>query len=173
MLKKKKIRINTKIGDVFYVKVDDNNKKHFQYIVGDITQLNSDVIRAFKETYPIDNNPDLSEIVKGEVEFYAHCVTKLGLKMNLWEKVGNTTEIGSTIQILFRDTNDYGSMVGDEPIRISRNWYVWRVNDNDFTRVGKLEGENRNAEIGIVVNPYDILDRIRAGTYKFLYPGFE
>ena len=44
---------------------------------------------------------DLLEIVNGEVEFYAHCVTKFGLKMNLWEKVGNTSEIGDISNILF------------------------------------------------------------------------
>lgn len=52
-------RINTKIGDVFSVKID-NNKKYFQYIVSDLTQLNSDVIRAFKKVYPINAHPDLS-----------------------------------------------------------------------------------------------------------------
>jgi len=76
-------KANTKIGDVFSVKIDDSSKKYFQYIISDLTQLNSDVIRAFKKVYPINTNPDLSEIVNGEVEFYAHCVTKLGLKMNL------------------------------------------------------------------------------------------
>ena len=76
-------RISTKIGDVFSVKVDENNKKYFQLITFDLTQLNSDVIRAFKKAYPIDITPDLSEIVDGEIEFYAHCVTKWGMKMNL------------------------------------------------------------------------------------------
>ena len=65
-------RANTKIGDVFSVKIDNHSKKYFQYIISDLTQLNSDVIRAFKKVYLIDTNPDLSEIVNGEVEFYAH-----------------------------------------------------------------------------------------------------
>jgi hypothetical protein len=166
-------RANTKIGDVFSVKTDDNTKKYFQYVVSDLTQLNSDVIRAFKKVYPINANPDLSEIVNGEVEFYAHCITKLGLKMNLWEKVGNTSEIGNITQILFRDTNDYGSKVGEEPIKISQNWYVWRVNDKDFTRVGKLEGENRKTYIGIVMNPLGIIELLRGNKYPVNYPDFE
>lgn len=166
-------RASTKIGDVFSVKIDDNSKKYFQYIVSDLTQLNSDVIRTFKKVYPINSDPDLSEIINGEVEFYAHCVTKLGLRMNLWEKVGNTKEVGDVKQVLFRDTNDYGSKIGEEPIKVSRNWYVWRVNDTDFTRIGKLEGESRKAEIGIVVNPYDIVERMKTGKYSFFYPDFE
>lgn len=166
-------RISTKIGDVFSVEIDVNNKKYFQLVAFDLRQLNSDVIRAFKKKYPINSNPDLSEIINGEIEFYAHCVTKLGLRMNLWGKAGNIKEIGDITQILFKDTNDYGSKVDEEPIKVSQNWYVWRINDKTFTKVGKLEGENRRAEIGIIVNPYDVIDRMRFGKYEFVYPDFE
>lgn len=72
------VRVKTKIGDVFVVNIDNYNKKYFQLIAYDLTQLNSDVIRAFKKTYPIDANPDLREIVNEEVGFYSHCITKLG-----------------------------------------------------------------------------------------------
>lgn len=163
---------NTKIGDVFCVKLEDSKKKYFQFIVSDLTQLNSDVIRAFKKVYPANADPDLSDIVNGEIEFYAHCVTKLGLKMGYWEKVGNTDNVGNTTSILFRDTNDYGSRPGEQ-IKVSNNWYVWKINDDDFTRVGKLEGENRKAEIGIVISPDSIVHRMQAGEYDFVYPDFE
>ncbi len=166
-------RVNTKLGDVFSVKTDSNNKKYFQLIAVDSTQLNSDVIRAFKKTYPLDENPELFEIINDEVDFFAHCVTKLGLKMNLWEKVGNTQEIGNTDDILFRDTNDYGVKSGEEPIKVSNNWYVWRINDKKFTQVGKLEGENRKAEIGIVINPLGIIELLKGNKYPVHYPGFE
>lgn len=165
-------RISTKVGDIFSVKLDDCHIKYFQLIAFDLTQLNSDVIRTFKKTYPIGATPDLSEIVNVEVEFYAHCITKLGLKMNLWERIGNNAEIGSTRDILFRDTNDYGSKPGEQ-LKVSPKWYVWRIGDADFTLIGKLEGENIKAEIGIVVNPYDIVDRIKTGKYNFFYPGYE
>lgn len=167
------IRKNIKIGDIFTVKLDNSKKKYFQLIAFDLTQLNSDVIRAFKQEYPSEAAIDLLEILNGEVEFYAHCVTKLGLKMNLWEKVGKTSEVGDISNILFRDTNDYGAQAGVEKIKVSENWYVWHINDEDFTRVGKLEGENRKAEIGVVVNPYDIVERIKTGKYNFVYPDFE
>ncbi|HEX8576640.1 MAG TPA: hypothetical protein VF677_10150 [Flavobacterium sp.] len=166
-------RANTKIGDVFSAKIDENKKKYFQYTVSDLTQLNSDVIRAFKKVYPLNANPELTEIVKDEVEFYAHCVTKLGLKMNLWESVGNTTEIGNTTDILFRDTNDYGTKVGEEPIKVSHKWYVWRINDKNFTRVGKLEGENRKAYMGIVTNPLGIIELLKGNKYPVNYLEFE
>lgn len=166
-------RTNTKIGDVFSVKIDENSKKYFQLIAFDLTQLNSDVIRAFKKEYPINEKPELFEIINSEVEFYAHCVTKFGLKMGLWEQIGNISEVGDNSQILFRDTNDYGVRRGEEPIKISQNWYIWKINDKDFQNVGKLQEENRKAEIGIVVTPIDIVDRMKTGKYNFVYPDFE
>ena len=166
-------RVVTKIGDLFSVKIDENNKKYFQLIAFDLSQLNSDVIRAFEKIYPIDTKLDLLEIVNGNVEFYAHCMTKAGIKMNLWEKIGSSKEIGDTTQILFRDTNDYGCKAGEEPIKISDKWHVWHINDEKFTFVEKLLGSNLKAEIGIVVHPFDIIERIKTGKYSFSYPGFE
>ena len=166
-------RVSTKIGDVFSVKIDANSKKYFQLIAFDLTQLNSDVIRAFKKAYPFDSNPNLIEIVNGEVEFYAHCITKWGVKLGYWEKAGHINEVGKLNHILFRDTNDYGCKVGEEPVKVSNKWYVWRINDKNFTRVGKLTGENRKAELGLVINPESIVHRLRTGEYDISYPEFE
>ena len=67
-------RVYTKIGDIFSVDLEHGTKKYFQLIAYDQTQLNSDVIRAFKTEYPCGPHPDILDIVHGEVEFYAHCV---------------------------------------------------------------------------------------------------
>ncbi len=167
-------RVVTKIGDIFSVEIGKRSQKFFQLIAFDLTQLNSDVIRAFKYEYQIDTLPDFSEIVKGEVEFYAHCVTKWGVKLGYWEKVGKSSDVGKLDHILFRDTNDYGHAPGEEPVKISTRWYVWHIGDSEFTRVGKLKGENRKAEIGLVINPASIVHRMNTGEYDFpFYPGFE
>ncbi len=166
-------RVVTKIGDVFSVKIDADTKKYFQLIAFDLTQLNSDVIRAFKKKYPINADPHLDEIVEGEVEFYAHCVANWGVKMGLWEKVGKSGDIGRLDHILFRDTEDYGCKEGEAPIRVSNRWYVWRIGCG-FRDVGKLKGENRKADIGLVINPESIVHRMRTGEYDLpFYPGFE
>ncbi|MFR8835147.1 hypothetical protein [Bacteroides nordii] len=167
------VRVYTKTGDVFSVKIDETHKKYFQLIAYDLTQLNSDVIHAFKRVYPADLSPALSEIVEGEVEFYAHCVTRAGVKLGLWEKVGSNKNVGDINHILFRGTSDCGKRIDGELVKISSDWYIWHINDRNFTDVGKLKGENRKAEIGVVVNPYDIVDRITTGKYNFFYPGFE
>ena len=166
-------RVQTKIGDVFSVKIDENTKKYFQLIAFDLTQLNSDVIRAFKKQYAINENPTLTEIIQDEVDFYAHCVTKSGVKMDCWEKVGYIKEVGTLNHILFRDTNDYGCKEDEEPIKVSDKWYVWHINDKNFTRVGKLQGENRKSYIGIVINPLGIVELLRGNKYPPFYPDFE
>ena len=129
--------------------------------------------RAFTKVYSIDSNPDLSEIVKGEVDFYAHCVTKWGLQYGFWEKVGNSAEVGELNHILFRGSKDYGHKLGDEPVKISFNWYIWKINDEYFTDVGRIEGENRKAEIGCVIAPANIVYRMQYGKYDIGYPEYE
>ena len=163
-------RVIIKIGDVFSVLVDDNSKKYFQYIANDMTQLNSDVIAVFKKKYAIKENLELSQIVKDEVDFYAHCVIKWGIKMNLWIKVGQSKEIRK-VETLFRCSNDYGRKLGEEPIKISSNWRVWKINE-EFRQVGKLVGESQKAEIGIVVSPTDVVHRMINGEYNFEYPRY-
>jgi hypothetical protein len=158
---------NTKVGDVFFVGIEDNSKKYLQYIVSDLTQLNSDVIRAFKKIYPIDANPTLAEIVNGEVEFYAHCVTKLGIKLGYWQKVGNIKDVGEC-NVLFRSSGDTGNV----QIALSTNWWIWEIN-GEQKKVGELHGKNRKAEIGSVIPPDSIVHRMQTGKYDFVYPGFE
>ena len=167
------VRVVTKVGDVFSVKLDNEMKKYFQLIAFDLTQLNSDVIRAFKKVYAIHATPTLLDIVNDDVDFYAHCVTKFGIRMHLWDKVGNISDVGELSKILFRGTNDYGAKVGGENIKVSHNWFVWHINDDEFTYVGNLEGENRKAEIGVVMPPLAIVERIKTGKYNFVYLEFE
>lgn len=166
-------RIVTKIGDIFEVEINEKVKKYFQYIANDSTQLNSSVVRVFSDEYGLDESIDLEKIVQGEVHFYAHCILKVGIKYKIWQKVGNSEKVGDLNKILFRDSNDSGIRENEEVVKKSEKWYVWRINDKEFTRVGKLVGENRKADLGVVVNPFDIRDKMKLGEYQFLYPGFE
>ena len=158
-------KTRTKIGDVFSVPLGASGKKYFQYVANDLTEMNSDVIRAFRKIFPTDVDPDLANVVKDEVGFYAHVVIKWGIAMNLWEKVGNRP-YSDRLDVLFRASKDYGKQ-----IKVSNNWRVWRVNEK-FQSVGKLEGDFRKAEIGIVVSPPDVVQRMRTGEYDFVYPGY-
>lgn len=162
-----------KHGDIFFANLCENKKKYFQYVADDERQLDSDVIRVYKKIYEKDESPDLTDIVKDEIDFYVHCIIKLGIQLGFWAKVGNLKEVGD-INVIFRDTYDFGRSEGDAPIEISKNWVVWRINDAEFTRVNELIGENRNAEIGLVMNPKSIIHRMETGNYDLVnYPRFE
>jgi hypothetical protein len=163
-------RVVTRLGDVFAVPLDNDACKCFLYAATDSTQLDSPVIKAFKETYSLGAQLDVDEVVKGEVEFHAHCVVSWGVKMGLWKKIGHVRDAGE-VNVLFRDSDDLGdpgSTIGS----YSERWYVWRINQ-PFEYVGKLEGVNREAEIGVVIAPESIVDRMRTGRYPGApYPGY-
>lgn len=163
-------RVYTKIGDIFSAKLDEKSKKYFQFIASDMGQLNSSVIRVFRKVYPIDATPDLSEVVKGEVEFYAHCVINWGVKLGLWEKVGRNPNVGR-LDVLFRTSEDSGRRVGDPRVEVSESWWVWHLNEKHRS-VGKLKGENQKAEIGSIIPPKSIVHRMQTGKYDFFYPGY-
>jgi hypothetical protein len=156
-----------KLGDIFIIKLDDC-QKYFQYVADDMTMLNSRVIRVFEKKYPLESIPDLSEIAGGNIDFYAHTSVKLGIKMGIWEKIGKSSIFGE-IDVIFRRSRDYTE---NNKVEISERWEVWRINE-EFQYVGKLTGENRNAEIGLVKAPIGILHRIKTGKYYGYYPGFE
>jgi hypothetical protein len=166
-------RVITKIGDIFSVELDNGNKKFFQYIANDLTQLNSDVIRSFKREYPADKIPVFSELLAGEIDFHAHTPINIGVKQGLFNPEGAHSVYPNIDSVLFRGTNDAGHGPGKPQVFISENWYVWRINDKNFKNVGKLNGENRNAEIGSVIPPFMIVERIKTGTFNFVYPAFQ
>lgn len=166
-------RVITRIGDVFEVNISPERKKYFQLIAFDLAQLNSDVIRVFKKEYSTLASPECNEIVMGEVEFYAHTFARTGIKLGFWKKAGNVNRVGETEKILFRGTEDYATLIGNEPVAVSNNWYVWRLGDKQYTEVGILQGENRNAEVGLVFDPASIVHRVRTGEYPYTYPNFE
>lgn len=163
-MKRKK---TTKVGDIFAVKIDDNHQRFFQYIISDTSQLNSSVIRVFKKEYLITDIIDWNEVVKGEVDFYAHTILRVGLDYNQWELVANVPEIGDYSHVWFRSSRD----IGNTQIEVSQRWSIWQINQKRIY-IGKLSSIYSNAEIGSVVTAWDVVERIKTGKYSFKYPGF-
>jgi hypothetical protein len=155
------------IGDIFEVKLDGNKKQHFQYVANDVEQLNSSVIKVFKTKYDIGESLDVKHIANDGVDFYAHVFLRNGVKMGFWNKIGRVSEVKMD-EIFFRGTNDYGN----PKIKISQNWYVWKINE-PYLHVGKLKGKYRDAEIGVVVTPEDVVTRMQTGSYDIGHPTYE
>ncbi|WP_299223799.1 Imm26 family immunity protein [uncultured Psychroserpens sp.] len=160
-------RIVVKRGDVFEVKLNNNKKGYFQFIMLDTTQLNSEVIRVFKRKYEINENPNLNDIIESDIDFYAHVIIKFGIKMNLWRKIGNIPISKNITNPSFRDTKDYGT----SNIEVSNKWFKWKANES-FIEVGILNEDETKLDIGIVVTPLDIVDKMNTGKYNFVYPKY-
>src|SRR5439155_26519203 len=121
--------------------------RYLHHGANDQTQLDSLVIRVLPTHPPGDANPDLNDVVKDKVDFYAHVFLGFARKLKYWDRVGNVTDVGR-VEALFRDSPDYGN----PQIQVSHNWWVCRINEPQ-TPVGELRGANRQAEIGIVISP--------------------
>ena len=154
------------VGDLFQVGVDDKTNRLFQYICDDSTQLGSQVVRVFETSHEIGSDPNISEVLQGDVLFHSHVFLKLGVKLGFWAKIG-TADVDRKREVLFRDSSDYGN----PDIAVSKNWFVWKIN-GDQRYVGALSPEFESAEIGVVVPPDSLVHRIRHGSYDFAYPGF-
>ncbi|MEI7526068.1 MAG: hypothetical protein WCJ95_17120 [Mariniphaga sp.] len=73
------------------------------------------------------------------------------------------------LNILFRDTNDYGEKLNGEPMKVSSKWYVWKINE-DFVRIGNLDGIYKDSYIGLVINPKGIVELLKGNKYPINYP---
>ncbi len=94
--------------------------------------------------------------------------------MDLWTKVGKSLRSLEIFLKFYLEIQE--NMVRKwerETIKIFQNWYVWHINDDQFTYVGELEGKTVKPKSGVVVNPFDIVKRIKTGYYDFVYPQFE
>ena len=158
-------RVITNIGDVFCAKIN-NYKIYLQYIANDLSQLNSDVIRVFKKKYPLEINPDLPEIINGDVDFYAHCVTSAGIRRGLWEKVDNIKNVGIIDDIMFKCKGDYTRS------DIQNDWSIWRINQETLN-VGELSDKYKNSYLGLIFRPEDILHKSKIGSYMGVFSEYE
>ena len=155
-------RIVTKIGYVFCVEIDNEYKVFFQYVANDLSQLNSSVIRVFKKHYPMDYVPDMDEIVKDQVDFYAHTVLRFGIVESAWYKVGKHSDLGDVENIGFR----WFSEGHIDKMTKSYRWYVWKINQ-EYQDVGEMTKKYRHFDIGVVIPYFYIVGKIKTGKYKF------
>lgn len=108
----------------------------------------------------------MEDIVKDEVEFYAHTVLRPGILDKAWYKVGNCVEVGNYSHVWFRTSRDYG-----DKVEISERWDVWRINEPPIY-LGKLPEAFQRAELGGVIPYVDIINRLTFGSYVYKYPGY-
>lgn len=163
-------RVVLKIGDVFCAEFEDGTKAYFQYIANDYSMLNSPVIRVFNTLYAIDKNIKIDDIVNDEIAFYTHSFIRIGVRQELWYKIGKSKDLGldKLENVIFgctHETDNKGNFSNSiDPIS---NWFVWKVNKK-VKRVGKLPKSHLNiVEAGSLMPDNFIKDRIKSGYYNF------
>lgn len=158
------LRPRLKFGDVFAVPLAEGRVGYVQYMADYVEMLNSYVIRAFEGTHDAANPPAFADIVSGKVSFHAHVFLKNCVKFGFWRKIG-TASYPDKVDTLFRGCWDYG----DPGVKISRRWYVWRINE-PLRDIGALTPKYRGAEVGSVLPPQSIVERMLTGTYTLGLP---
>lgn len=158
------MRVYTTIGDIFRVNIGIYSY-FFQFIARDRTGLGTDVIRVFRDKYGERDNPTISDIITGDVDFYSHTFVSLGVKRGLWEKYGHDKRCG-TMNILFRCS--LTSKSDKEGYFISTNWIVWKLN-GELLYPGILPEEYYNSFDGTTFQPERIVYRIEHGKYPYKY----
>lgn len=153
-------RIKLTVGDIFEAPLGTDSKRYFQFIAIDNNQLRSDVIRVFLKEYFSSDEPALEDLVRGAVDFYAHCVIKAGIKFNFWQKVGHIDDVGA-IDVIFRSTKDFGR----DWIKVSERWEIWKIGQ-PLKLIGKLPNDLLSAEQGEVFPPHEIIHRMKHGYYE-------
>lgn len=155
-----KKRVMARIGNIFCAEIDNQYKVYFQYVAKDWEQLNSAVIRVFKKHYAIDYVPNFDEIVKGEVQFYAHVLLNDGIHEGVWYKAGTHKDLGDTENIGFRlcSEGSYAHMTK------SYRWYVWKINQPHI-RIGEMMKEYEHYDMGWVFPYREIISKIKTGKF--------
>ncbi|MDE6632050.1 MAG: hypothetical protein K2K23_03540, partial [Muribaculaceae bacterium] len=125
---------------------------------------------------PMDYKPKPEDIVKDEVDFYAHTILRNGIEDGLWYKVGKAKGEfeEEKLKPLFgtcRETKyTNGEFIDVDP---DSNWIVWRINC-PFKSIGILPEIYRDVvEEGSVKPDVEIVDRIKYGYYRWTSPAYN
>jgi hypothetical protein len=160
------MRVTHKIGDVYEIDLTGDRIGYFQYVSDDQSQMASAVINVFKGIFEKGNDQRIDEIVEREVKFVAHVFLKAGYTLGSWRKIGHAAP-PSKLDTVFRTSGDFGKGSSG----VSRDWYVWRINEPQ-EKVGALPAKYQSAEIGAVMPPQEIAERMITGSYRAIYPRF-
>ena len=168
----KKKRIVTRIGNVFCAEINNDHKRFFQYVANDLEELNSSVIRVFKTRYPMDYKPIIENIVRDEVEFYAHTILKFGIVFDVWYKVGTSKNVGEGYKEAW--FGDVSAKIHDDPsLNPAELWIIWKINQPRIF-IGKLNEElQKKLNMGGVIPYVDIINRLEFGYFKYKTAGWK
>lgn len=135
-------RTVTRIGDIFCAEIDNEYKCYFQYVGKDSCMLGGALIRVFRKKYTLDANPDLMDVIKGEIGFYTYTFIQIGTKLGAWYKVGKAPILDQDClsNLIFGDPR---SFLTDRrtflsyPVNPFEHWFVRKYKES-FEDIGRL-----------------------------------
>ncbi len=163
-------RTVTRIGDIFCAEIDNEYKCYFQYVGKDSGQLGGALIRVFRKRHPIDANPDMMEVINGEIAFHTLTFIQVGTKLGTWYKVGkapilyqeylNDIIFGKPRHFLF-DQKTFASY----DVNPFNHWFV-RTFNTPFKDIGRLPDSLKGCIEYDGVHPYSsIIERMKYGYF--------
>ena len=145
---------STKVGDIFEFVINSDEKRYLQYIISDMSQLNSDVVRVFKRKYPLTEKPSLQIILEDDILCYFHCDSKAGIIKNKWSLYGNDPNVGVIKNVFFRTPLNPKNM--HDPTTVG--WIVWPIN-GEKKYIELLNNEQKLYGLGYIF-PVDLVHQL-------------
>ncbi len=150
-------RIKIKYGDIFKVKISDNEVCYLQYLANDINQLNGDVIRVFKDRYKDEDTPSPEEVINGEIDFYCHVFLKRGVQLGFWTQYAHSDNVGDLKKVYFKNYID--------SFPCMTYWHAWNIYDSKLIEYKKLPRRFQNAFWGTLFQPSTVFHKITTGRF--------
>ena len=150
-------------GSVFSI-VRNNQKRFFQYIGKDSSQLYSDIIYFFEREYAINENPSVAEILNDYHEYVLHTTISLGKKLCRWQYVekGKTQSIKDVV-FATKHSNPLSFKIGDP---LDGGWRIWKANEDAVIVPIRPNIKLTN---GAVFSPYHIEEILFDAGFDDLY----
>ena len=163
-------RTVTRIGDIFCAEIDNEYKCYFQYVGKDSFMLGGALIRVFRKRYPIDANPDMMEVINGEIGFHSITYIQVGTKLGAWNKAGKAPILYQEYlnDIIFGDPRYFLSdhkTFESYYVNPFDHWFV-RTFNTKFEDIGQLPDSLKKSIEYDGVHPYKaIVTRMKYGYF--------
>jgi hypothetical protein len=152
-----------RVGDIYRITVNRSEYAYAQHLTNDSTQLSSNVVFVFGKKLRANEEFRLEQASRSE-GFFAHVFLKAGETLKIWQRVAwSPPFISEPIPVLWSKCADK-----DRQLESTENWLVWRTNEE--RRAPSNREELTNSELGMVMNPTQILERIEHASYSIKYP---
>jgi hypothetical protein len=122
-----------------------------QHLANDASQLGSNVVLVIRLAYPANETFKVEQMAHDG--FFAHVFLKAGETLKIWERVQRVKPAMTEIPVTWAVCSDK-----DRQLESSHNWWIWRTNEKK--RLAVKEDELTKAELGLVMSPPQIVERI-------------